>query len=427
MNEHLNSNGGGHMAFVNARVFDGRNNRLLERQTVVVERDRIVSVDDRPAPDGLAVIDCSNRVLMPGLIDAHVHAYLLEVDAQRWTTTPPTLYAHHAAFVLGNMLNRGFTTVRDVGGADYGLALAIDRGYFPSPRLIYCEKFISITGGHGDLRNPKHYHGPGDDALCGCGMNGHISALVDGVPQVLQAVRENLRRGANFIKIMGSGGVSSTGDKLEAIQFSDAEIRAVVEEVERHETYCTAHAHPDRAVRRAIELGVHGIEHATLIEPETAALAAERNVAITPTISAMLALSKRGEGLGFSATSLNKLAKVVDEAVNRLGIMKKAGVRLGFGTDLMGPLEDLQTDEFQVRRQIFSPFEILVQATSQNAEIVGLKSEIGVVAPGYLADLIVVDGNPLAGVEMWTADGAHVPVIMKAGKIHRNRLDRPAH
>jgi imidazolonepropionase-like amidohydrolase len=333
------------------------------------------------------------------------------------------LYAHHAAFMLRRMLDRGFTTVRDVGGGDHGLAQAIAHGYFPSPRLLYCGRFVSMTGGHGDFR-PPHFHSSGESLIaCGCSASTHVSAVVDGVPGVLQAVRENLRRGAHFIKLMGSGGVASTGDSLHGSQFSDEEIRAIVGEVERHGTYCTAHVHPDRALRRAIELGVHGIEHGTLIERDTAALAAERGVSITPTLAIIAALAERGESVGLPRESLAKLALIKDEAVTRLGFMKEAGVRIGFGTDLLGSLENLQMTEFALRAPVFSPFEIAAQATSINAEVVGMKSQIGIIAPGAFADILVLDGNPLEDLGVWTEDGARVELIMTAGRLYRNRLE----
>jgi imidazolonepropionase-like amidohydrolase len=412
-------------AFVNARVFDGRVNALKERQTVIVEDDHIVSIDDRPAPEDAVVFDCTDRVLMPGLIDAHVHAYALDINPAKWAASAPTLYAHHAAFMLERMLDRGFTTVRDVGGGDHGLALAIAQGYFPSPRLLYCGKFISMTGGHGDFRAPHSHESTEHLIACSCSasITTSISAIVDGVPSVLQAVRENLRRGAHFIKIMGSGGVASTGDSLHGAQFSDEELRAIVGEVERHGTYCTAHVHPDRALRRAIELGVHGIEHGTLIERDTAALAAERGVSITPTLAIIAALAEQGEALGFPAESLAKLAFIKDEAVERMGHMKEAGVRIGFGTDLLGSLEYLQMTEFALRAPIFSPFETLVQATSANAEVVGMKGRIGVIAPGAFADILVIDGNPLEDIGVWTEDGGRIDAIMTAGRFHRNRLE----
>jgi len=413
-------------AFINARVFDGRTNVLTMPSTVIVEGDRIVSVGDRPAPGGAEQVDCGNRVLMPGLIDAHVHAYALDANPAIWTAAAPTLYAHHAAFMLGRMLERGFTTVREVGGGDHGLAQAIDKGYFPSPRLLYCGKFISMTGGHGDFRAPFGHETTEHLIACSCStsLTTHISAIVDGVPSVLQAVRENFRRGAHFIKIMGSGGVASTGDSLHGQHFSDEELRAIVGEVERHGTYCTAHVHPDGALRRAIELGVHGIEHGTLIERDTAALAAERGVSITPTLAIIAALAEQGEAIGFPRASMAKLALIKDEAIERLGYMKEAGVRVGFGTDLLGSLEYLQMTEFALRAPIFSLFETLVQATSVNAEVIGLKGQTGVIAPGMLADLLVIDGNPLEDIGVWTEDGARIDVIMTAGRVHRNRLTK---
>jgi imidazolonepropionase-like amidohydrolase len=412
----------GKTAFVNARIFDGRVNRLLERQTVFVEGERIAAIAERAVPTDTAVIDCGGRVLMPGLIDAHVHAYAHDVNPNIWATSAPTLYAHHAAFMLRRMLDRGFTTVRDVGGADHGLAQAITRGYFPSPRLLYCGRFISMTGGHGDFRPPHHHESTDTLIACGCGASTHISAIVDGVPAVLRAVRENLRRGAHFIKIMGSGGVASTGDSLHGSQFCDEELRAIVSEVERHGTYCTAHAHPDNALRRAIELGVHGIEHGTLIERDTAALAAERGVSITPTLAIIAGLAAQGDSLGLPKESMAKLALIQDEAVTRMGYMKEAGVRIGFGTDLLGSLENLQMTEFALRAPIFSPFETVAQATSINADILRMKDRIGVISPGAFADILVIDGNPLEDIGVWTEDGARLDVIMTAGHPYRNRL-----
>ena len=410
------------IAFQNIRIFDGESNRLAEGKTVVVEGGRISAVSDAPAPHGAEVLDCGGRVLMPGLIDAHVHAYANDVNVGVISSTPPTLYAHHAAFMLGNMLNRGFTSVRDTGGADYGLALAISKGYFPAPRLFYCEKAISMTGGHGDFRHPHHHHPLEDCVTCGCGSVSHMCAVVDGVPAVLKAVRENLRRGSSFIKIMGSGGVASVGDSVTGIQFSDEEIRAIVEEVERHEVYCTAHIHPDRALKRAIMLGIHCIEHGTLIEPETARMAADKGTYIVPTMATIAALAEEGAALGFPPESLEKLALVKDEAVGRLQHMKAAGVKLGFGTDLLGTLERRQCSEFALRASVFSNFEILRQATAMNGEVLGEKGRLGVIRPGAYADILLVDGNPLEDISLCAADGTKFPVIMKDGKFHKRTL-----
>jgi imidazolonepropionase-like amidohydrolase len=360
---------------------------------------------------------------MPGLIDAHVHVYAMDVNPQRILEAPPTLLAHWAGHVLRRMLDRGFTTVRDTGGADYGLHIAIQRGLIESPRLFYCEKMLSQTGGHGDFR-PGHHHQPDADDLvvCGCGVTTFATYVIDGVDRVRQAVRENVRRGSSFIKLMGSGGVASPSDPLDRAQFSDEEIRAIVDEVHRAGIYCTAHIHPDHALKRAISLGVHCIEHGTLIEPDTARMAADRGTYIVPTIAIIAAAAREGAELGVPPESLAKLDLIKDQAVERLRHMKDAGVKVGFGTDLLGKLERYQTSEFRLRSSIFSPVEILRQATSVNAEIIGMKGRLGVVRPGAVADLLLVDGDPVTDLSVLERDGAALRVIMKAGKLYKDDL-----
>ncbi len=409
-------------AFTNAKVFDGLNERLTPA-TVVVEDERILSVSEAPPPPAAELVDCGGRVLMPGLIDAHIHAYFYDLNVNRMQHYPVTMYSHHAANTLRAMLDRGFTSVRDTGGADYGLWLAIQNGLIEAPRLFYCEKALSQTGGHTDFRH-HHQHHVHDDhvVLCGCCFTNPLGVVVDGVDAVRKVIREQLRRGASFIKFCGSGGVSSVSDPLDGIQFSNDEVRAIVEEVENHLVYCTAHIHPDRALRRAIELGVHCIEHGTLIEADTANMAADKGVNIVPTLAVIAGLAEQGESFGYPRESLDKLMRIKDQAIDRLHHMKRAGVRIGFGTDLIGGIQPLQCIEFALRSPVFSNFEILHQATGSNAEIIGAKGEIGVVAAGALADLLVVDGDPLANLKLMEDDGAHIPVVMKGGRFHRNRL-----
>lgn len=416
-------------AFINAQVFDGLNDGLFPA-TVVVDGDRIASVSDAPPPDGAEIVDCAGRTLMPGLIDAHIHAYAIDLNVNRLKYVPPTLYAHHAAKMLPDMLNRGFTSVRDTGGADYGLWLAIRQGLVTAPRLFYCGRAMSQTGGHGDMRHHHEHHAHDDELiLCGCCHANVLAWVVDGADAVRKAVREELRRGASFIKLMGSGGVSTVSDPLEGIQFSEAEVRAIVEETENHLVYCTAHIHPDRALKRAIRLGVHCIEHGTLIEPDTANMAADSGTKIVPTLAVIAALAERGAEFGYPPESLDKLERVKDEAINRLNHMKRAGVVVGFGTDLIGAIHTEQCIEFSLRANVFTNFEILRQATGGNAEIIGAKGEIGQISKGALADIIVVDGDPLGDLGLMEDDGAHIPVVMKDGKFHRNTLpaqEKPA-
>jgi imidazolonepropionase-like amidohydrolase len=407
------------LAFTNVLIFDGMADQRTSG-TVVVEGNRIRSVGDGPAPPEATVIDGGGRTLMPGLIDAHVHVYAMDVNAQRIMEAPPSLLSAWARWVLRRMLDRGFTTVRDTGGADFGLFRAIERGLLEAPRLFYCEKMLSQTGGHGDFR-PGHLHQDGAEELvaCGCGVVTFGTYVIDGVDKIRHAVRENVRRGSSFIKIMGSGGVASPSDPLDRAQFSDEEIRVVVDEVNRAGVYCTAHIHPDHAMKRAIALGVHCIEHATLVEPDTARLAADRGTYVVPTISVLAAAAIEGPALGFPPESLKKLELVKDRAVVGLERLRDAGVKTGFGTDLLGRLERHQTKELIHRLAVYRPAEILRQATSMNAEILGRKNDLGVIRPGALADLLLVDGNPLDDLSLLDQEGSALLVIMKNGELYK--------
>jgi imidazolonepropionase-like amidohydrolase len=401
--------------FTNGQVFDGVGGELRELD-VVVEGDRIVDVSEsRISSTSAHRIDLRGRTLMPGLIDAHVHAYFPHVDAGQGDRLPTTAVAHWAARMLGASLLRGFTSVRDTGGADVGLHVAIERGWVDAPRMFFCGKALSQTGGHGDMRRP------GEIEPCGCahGYEGHLSRTADGADEVRRAVRDELRQGASFIKIMGSGGVASPTDPIHAAQYSDDEILAAVDETDRHGAYVTAHVHPDGAIRRAIELGLRCIEHGTMISEETARLAAERGTSIVPTMAVIMSLAEHGVELGFPEVSLQKLAVVHPIALHGVEIMRRAGVRIGFGTDLIGSLERYQCTEFTIRREILPAAEILRSATSVNAEIIGAADRIGRVAPGMLADLIVVDGNPLDDVSLFNEDGTNVPIVMKGGRVYK--------
>ena len=360
----------GMTTFINCRVFDGKSDQLREGLSIRVDEDRITEIREGAVnTDADDTIDCGGRTLMPGLIDAHVHAYATHVNLNKSDNEPPTLVAHHARRMLENMLQRGFTAARDTGGADYGLAMALRRKWINGPRLFYCEKAISQTGGHGDFRDPEHHsHDDSNCLSCGCAYAGHLSIAADGVPAVRKAVRENIRRGASFIKTFVSGGVTSMGDKLESLQYSDEELRAIVDETERHGIYVTAHAHTDEGIRRAVNLGIHCIEHGTLVAPETAALAAEKGTYIVPTIAAISSLSLRGEELGIPPQALEKLAQVKEKAVENLRHLQEAGVKVGFGTDLLGELETDQCTELAIRRAVFTPVEISDRAPRSTAK-----------------------------------------------------------
>jgi imidazolonepropionase-like amidohydrolase len=246
--------------------------------------------------------------------------------------------------------------------------------------------------------------------------------LADGVDQVLQAAREEFRRGARHIKIMASGGVASPSDPLTGLQYSPAEIRAVVEEAERHGRYVAAHCHPAEAIRRCAELGVRTIEHATLIDEPTAEIVVKSGAFVVPTLAVIDAFSSQGPALGLPPASQEKLKVIARHAQRSLEIVRDAKIPVGFGTDLLGPLHERNLTEFTLRKDVFTPVEILRSATSINARILQSEGELGCIAPGAYADLIVVDGDPLQDLNVMLKGRVGMPIIMKAGEIIRNDL-----
>lgn len=407
--------------FQSAAVFDGDSPKLRENVNVVVSGGTICEISDRPPEAGAEIVECAGRVLMPGLIDAHVHVYISGLNLTRIARTPMSYLAHYAARFLQASLDRGFTTVRDVGGADVGLASAIRDGLLDRvPRLLYGGRIFSQTGGHGDAR-------PGDHALdgvlcCGCSHADQLAVIADGVDEVRRAVREELRRGANHIKIMASGGVASPTDPLDRCQYSEEEIRAAVEEAARAGSYVAAHCHPAESVRRAAELGVRSIEHATMIDGPTADFVAERAAFCVPTMAIIAALVEEGETLGLPPVSMDKLRRIADSALTSLEIMKRAGVKMAFGTDLLGALHVRQSSEFALRAKVLPAIDILRSACSIGAELIGQSGRLGCIREGAAADLLVVDGNPLQDIPVLAEGGARIPVIMKDGKFHKKNL-----
>jgi imidazolonepropionase-like amidohydrolase len=405
--------------FRNARVFDGGSEVLREGFDVLVADGLIRQIaPPGPQPEQTDIVDCGGRVLMPGLIDAHVHVYAAGLNFTRIAQSPFSYLAHFAAQFMRASLDRGFTTLRDVGGADVGLASALKEGLLNDvPRLFYGGRAISQTGGHGDFR-------PGDHG-CGCHLD-TLTVIADGVDAVRRAVREELRRGASHIKLMASGGIASPTDPLERCQYSDDEIRAAVDEAARVGSYVAAHCHPAEAVRRSVALGVRSIEHATLIDRETADFMAERGAFAVPTMATLAALAEEGEQLGLPAASMEKLRRIGDRALGGLEIMKRAGVKMGLGTDLLGVQHVRQSSEFTLRAQVLPAIDILRSACAVNAELLGQTGRLGAIREGAAADLLLVDGDPLADISLLARSGDGLLVIMKDGRFHKRAAVRAA-
>ncbi len=407
--------------FTNAAVFDGDGPQLTRGAEVLVADGLIQAFSERPLarPAACEVIDLGGRTLMPGLIDAHVHIWATDLDILKLIRRRTEYLAAFAYRSLRQMLDRGFTTVRDAGGTDIGYVQALQEGLAEGPRLLHAGRFLSQTGGHGDFRRQG-------DFACACelreGGSARFAHIVDSPDEVRKAVREELRQGAHQIKIMGSGGVVSPSDPIDRMQFSDAEIRAAVEEAERHGAYVMAHCHPANAVKRCAELGVRSIEHATLIDEDAAKAVAANGAFVVPTLATMWALLEDGDRLGLPPASQEKLRQVSGGALQGLQVMRRNGLKVGFGTDLLGAQQDRQGTEFELRAQVFSPLEILQQATRNNAELLQMDGQVGRVAPGHVADLIVVDGDPLEDIGCLGRGGANLPVILQGGRFHRRTL-----
>lgn len=407
------------VVLANARVFDGVSEEIAEGRHVIVEGDRIREIASTPPRLREAtVIDCAGRYLMPGLIDAHFHAYSPSFDISGSDRMPPSLMASHAARILEGALARGFTTVRDAGGGDIGLYLAIEQGLIRGPRLFFAGKALSQTGGHGDLRRSEEVQ------PCGChGYSGVVTRVVDGVDEVRRAVREELRKGAHQIKLFVSGGVLSPTDPLWMPQFTAEEIRAAVEEAGTRRTYVMAHCHTDEGAARCVQLGVRSVEHGTLIHrDETARLIAERGGFVVPTLSVIDVLQRNGAAAKLPAESLQKVKSVGDEAYRAIEVCRRAGAKLGLGTDLLGhAFHPMQGGELELRGRVEKPIDVLRSATSVNAELLQKPGELGRIAPGACADILVLDADPLKDLALFR-EPARIPVVMKGGVFVRNAL-----
>ena len=410
----------------NGQLLDVVKGELLGGLEVVIEGGRISAV--RPqgslqtsaAEADAQVIDLDGRTLMPGLIDCHVHVLASNANLGMNALQPNAIIMYRALPILEAMLNRGFTTVRDAGGADWALARSIALGLVPGPRIFAAGKALSQTGGHGDMR------ARGELLLsepCSCCFRaGAIARVVDGVDNVRLAVREELQQGANQIKIMASGGVSSPTDPIANTQYSEAEIRAIVDEAEAANTYVMAHAYTARAIRRAIECGVRTIEHGNLVDADTAKLMAEKGAFAVPTQVTYEMLAKHGAEAGLPPDSVAKIEDVRLAGRNALKLFADAGVEMGYGSDLLGDMHQYQSHELQIRAEVLGNLAALRSATSVAAKILQREGQLGCIAEGAIADLLVVDGNPLENIDCLVGQGEKLAMIIQEGSIKKNTL-----
>ena len=387
---------------------------------ILVEGDRIKEVSNKPIKAANAhVVDCGRRTLMPGLIDAHVHVVAGVVNVGHNMLLPEATVAFMAARIMRGMLDRGFTTVRDVGGATYALVEAVDTGLIDGPRLVISGKALSQTGGHADARTRYDKRDPASFQH----SLGSMGRICDGVAEVRKAAREEIKQGAHLIKIMANGGVASPNDPIHFLGFSREEIIAAVEEASNAGTYVSAHLYTDEAIRRAVECGVHSLEHCNLITEKTARFAAEKGAIACPTLVTYEYLKTEGATYGLPPVSVAKVDSVGLAGLESLAKMKAGGLTMAYGSDLLGEMHRHQSEEFVIRGRVLPPIEVLRSASVHAAKLLRREGQIGIIAPGAYADMILVDGDPLKDLSLLTGQGKHIPAIIKGGKFHKNTLN----
>lgn len=418
--------------FKNASIVDPCTGSIIRDAAVTICGGVISSVELDSSATGLAeagakVVDVSGKFLCPGLIDCHVHIAAVAGDESldgAIVSGDPTPSYFRQPFLCAQMLSRGFTSVRDTGGATLALKEAIADEVFPGPRLFIANKALSQTGGHGDTRKVHDLGGQ-----C-CSTVSGIGAVVDGVPDCIRVTREQLRTGADFIKIMTGGGVASPTDRLENTQFTAKEIQAISEVADSYGTWVTAHAYTPRAIRHAVSNGVKGIEHGNLIDKDTAKYMAERGIWLTPTLVTYDAMGSDKYAGFLPPANRAKNQVVLERGLESLRIADEAGVVLCHGSDLLGPLQAEQSREFGIRAKVLSNATVLRGATVNAAKMLRQDHFLGQIKPGYAADLLILNKNPLEDVSILDYPERTVLAVIKNGRVYTSRwsgLDEDVH
>jgi imidazolonepropionase-like amidohydrolase len=418
----------GTVVITDVRVFDGVEVVGQGPSNVVVTDNKIVSVGEfTNAGEDARVIDGGGRWLIPGLIDGHAHLSIITAPHDLQDLSWDEIGAKMAVRSEDTLM-RGFTTVRDLGGPVFGLKKAIDEGVVAGPRIFPSGAFISQTSGHGDFREPMDQHPFLDGASSNMQRLGYFR-LVDGPAQVLAAVRENLRNGATQVKLMGSGGVGSDFDPIDSVQFRPEEIRAATGALADWGTYAGAHLHNDAAIRRALENGVLSIDHASQMTDETMRLLKEKGAFMNPQFGWNKLVLQAGFLTEFQ---LEKARIVIDNLEENIRLVRKHDVQITFNIDAFGPHSlwaDVTAAEFTERQKYFSSEDVLRQATSVTAGLVEMsgkrnpyRGKLGVIREDALADLLIVEGNPVEDVSV-LANPDNLRLIMKDGVVYKDTLD----
>lgn len=408
-----------HLILQNVTLFDATGTSPKANRSVIVKGDRIADITDSAKTTSLSgeTIDCKGKVLMPGLIDGHMHLGLISPAlSEQVRTNHPGLIAAKMFINLKDSLDQGFTTARDCGGADKGFKIAVEKGYAPGSRLIVSGPVLCQTGGHADDRTASEDrpHFPAK-----IGITGYVC---NGVPEVQQAARDVIRQGADFIKIMAGGGCASPTDPPTTSQYSPAELEAIVFEAESVETYVAAHCYSNRSIRLCSAAGVKTIEHGNLMDLDTAKFAKEKGSALIPTLPAYEMMFRLADEWGLPDYIRAKVDVVKEAGLAAIKNAMDAGMPVGLGTDLPNERHIYCYVALEQQAKVQGAMGALISATRTNAEILGIDNELGTIEPGKIADLILLEGDPFENISLFADYEKNIPLIIKDGAIYKNSL-----
>lgn len=402
--------------FKNSFLLDCTGSEPLENGWVCTEDDAIkeLGAGKAPSPQNAETFDCRGMTLMPGLIDAHIHASLFDNDlGSIFRLHYPAMHYVNAMQILKDTLDQGFTTVRDAGGIDAGFRVAVERGLIIGPSVTVCGKSLSMTGGHADPRYSTEQSAPA--------LSPFSASVADGVPDVQKAAREQLRQGVDYLKIMACGGCASQADEPDTVQYTPAEIEAVVYEASAVGKKTLAHCYSNNSMRLCANSGVYSIEHGNYLDSATARLLKVKGCWLVPTLTTYFFMSENGERLGIPSYFLRKMKQVREHALEAVHNAMEAGVDIGSGSDVVGDGQPFKNMEIELKARVMGPMKAIMSATKENARLLFQHDRIGTLEAGKQADMILVDGNPLVHPAAFS-DRNNIKIILRRGKVYKNIL-----
>ena len=399
----------------NGHIIDARTLTVAGEGDIVIEDGTIRQCSGTFSGNADTVIDAHGKFVMPGLIDGHVHFRLATMNFPRMERWSEVEFGINMARLAHETLQRGFTSVRDLGGDVKGLIRAIQAGSASGPRIVTAGQMLTQTGGHGDTRG-----GDLSTPQCACEMPGnHFGLVCDGVDAVIKGSRHLLRGGSDFLKMHVSGGVASPADPVDGVQYTHEEIRAAVTEAAHRNTYVAAHAYIPESITMAVESGVKSIEHGNLIDAKSAAAVAAHGAVLVPTLVTYFAMSEVGKSLGLPARNIEKNGAILEAGLRSVETAVNAGVTLGFGTDLIGETQSYQNRELAIRAEVQPARDVLDSLWNVNARLLRMEGLIGTLAEGAHGDVVVSNVNPLDDLAAFSRHGDSISHVVLAGQVVR--------